>query len=273
MSITLHRVDKRWTRRQPWVLREIDLVLPAGSITVLTGTNGSGKSTLLHVAAGLTPPTRGRISRRGKRVAVVPDRFQPPARMSALAYLTQLGRIRGLDQRQALRRAGELLDRLRVAPDAETPVENLSRGNAQKVLLAQAFLRPVDLLVLDEPETGLEAHARAELDELIGHARAHGAAVLMSDPAYSGSEALEIANGRLRRATPRPCSVSIELVATQDTCDLARVVWAFDGCVVRRVAPDRVRVTLDPTDADRFVSTAVRQGWSVRYLESKEPAQ
>jgi ABC-type multidrug transport system ATPase subunit len=271
MSMELAGVGKRWSRSRPWILRDVDLELAPGSMTVLTGANGSGKSTLLRIVAGLTGPTRGRIRARPRHIAVVPDRFRPPARMSAAAYLNNLGRMRGLSCWEAERRSKELSELLALTASMEAPIEELSKGSAQRVLLAQAFLVPVDLLVLDEPGTALDGAGRARLEQLIAEACGAGAAVIVSDPARSVAGSLRIDNGRLERVQDVSGGgvVVVDLVARHESCDPTRLE---PGLVrsVDRPAADRVRVTVDAAHSDQLLAAALQAGWSVRELRSPE---
>jgi ABC-type multidrug transport system ATPase subunit len=174
----LEAVGKRHGRR--WILERIDLDVPAAALVVVGGANGCGKSTLLRIACGLSSPTRGQVRGRPGRVAFVPDAFVPP-RLDARAFLRHLGRIRGLDGRRAELRIAELAAELAVEPGLDVPLDVLSRGNAKKVALAQAFLAPVDLLVLDEPLATLDEAAVVALERLISRARADGCAVLAAE--------------------------------------------------------------------------------------------
>src|SRR5215813_1950507 len=91
-------MDGVWLRYRggPWVLHEIDLDLPAGSVSVLLGRNGAGKSTLLAAAAGLLRPARGRVVDRPRHVGLAPERFPAEQPLNVLEYLTTAGRMRGL---------------------------------------------------------------------------------------------------------------------------------------------------------------------------------
>ncbi|MFB6894281.1 ATP-binding cassette domain-containing protein [Kitasatospora sp. NPDC056327] len=177
-------VGKRYGRGH-WILRDVDLSLAPGDVLAVVGANGSGKSTLLRVLAGLTRPTTGRVTgpatARRAVVGYVPDRFTAPERLTATAYLTHLGRIRGLTTAAARARAGRLLDRLALAGGADAALRTLSKGNARKVALAQALLVPPDLLVLDEPWSGLDAAAHGVLADLIGETAAGGGTVVFTD--------------------------------------------------------------------------------------------
>jgi ABC-type multidrug transport system ATPase subunit len=199
VTLRLQQVGKRYGRR--WVFEDVDLELPPESLTVVRGANGSGKSTLLRIAAGVTRPSRGTVRRRPQRVALVPDRFAPP-RLSGRAYLEHLGRLRGLGPDVRRRRIDELVELLGLVPGPDVPLHALSRGNAKKVALAQAFLAPAELIVLDEPRAALDQDAEAALEVLVETARAFGAAVLVADHADVPGTASRhvLANGRLEPA-------------------------------------------------------------------------
>jgi ABC-type multidrug transport system ATPase subunit len=145
-------------------------------VVSVVGGNGAGKTTLLRIAAGLSRPETGRVIGRPRPVGYVPDRFTADQHMSALGYLTHLGRIRGIPKPRE--RGAHLLERLALKGSA---LRTLSKGNTQKVALAQALLAPPRLLVLDEPWTGLDAPAQRVLADLIGEVATMGGAVLFTD--------------------------------------------------------------------------------------------
>jgi ABC-type uncharacterized transport system ATPase subunit len=136
-------VSKRYGRRE--ILADVDLQLNAGELLALVGANGSGKSTVLRLMVGLSRPSAGSVQRNADVVSYVPDVFTSHDRLSASAYLRHMGRIRGLSTRTARDRSLELLDRLALSGGADTPMRKLSKGNAQKVALAQALLDPPQL--------------------------------------------------------------------------------------------------------------------------------
>ncbi|MFJ3513680.1 ATP-binding cassette domain-containing protein [Streptomyces sp. NPDC090131] len=179
--MNLTGVGRRYGRRGPWVLRGVSLELPRGALVRIEGGNGGGKSTLLRLVAGLDAPTEGRISGRPRRTAYVPERFPAALPLTALSYLTHLGRVHGLPGVEAARRAADGLERFGAAAYGRTPLAELSKGTSQKVAVAQALLAEPGLLVLDEAWTGLDASARAELDRAVAERTAAGGTVVFVD--------------------------------------------------------------------------------------------
>ncbi|WP_209497370.1 ATP-binding cassette domain-containing protein [Streptomyces sp. PvR006] len=177
----LERVGRRHGLRGAWILREVDLALPAGSLVRVVGTNGTGKSTLLRLVAGVDAPTAGRVTGRPPRTAYVPERFPAALPFTAADYLVHLGRIQGLGSAAARAGAGEWLERFGAGEHARTPMAELSKGTSQKVAVAQALLADPSLLVLDEAWTGLDTGARAELDAAVRSRRAAGGTVVFVD--------------------------------------------------------------------------------------------
>ncbi|MGW6722427.1 ABC transporter ATP-binding protein [Streptomyces sp. NPDC054995] len=177
----LRGVGHRYGLGGRWVLRGVDLALPARALVRMEGGNGAGKSTLLRLLAGIDAPAEGQITGRPARTGYVPERFPAALPLTATGYLVHLGRIHGLRTAEAKRKAGEWLIRFGAAEHARTPLAELSKGTSQKVAVAQALLAAPDLLVLDEAWTGLDTAARAELDRAVAERVAAGATVVFVD--------------------------------------------------------------------------------------------
>jgi ABC-type Mn2+/Zn2+ transport system ATPase subunit len=175
------------------VVAGLDVELAPGRSLALVGTNGSGKSTLLKTLAGLLAPCAGSVSVLGTtpgavpaRVAylsqfhtnslLLPVRVEEVVRMGRFAGRGLLGRLTPADD-AAVR---EALARMDVAGLADAPLRDLSGGQQQRVFIAQALARQADLLLLDEPASGLDAAARALLDEALRTERERGAALVVA---------------------------------------------------------------------------------------------
>ncbi|MCC3651209.1 ABC transporter ATP-binding protein [Streptomyces sp. S07_1.15] len=269
-------VGKRYGRGG-WVLSEVDLRVSAGDVLAVVGGNGSGKSTLLRILAGLSRPTSGTVSGRPPNIGYVPDRFTAHDRISALSYLTHMGRIRGLPASAARARGGHLLERLSLVGGRDASLRTLSKGNAQKVALAQALLVRPGLLVLDEPWSGLDASAHGVLAELIGEVAAQGGAVVFTDhheailKAHAGG-VYAISDGRVtwrggRQARSRTSPVELVLTAPPTGVMPVEVNWpALPGVAGTARRGDAVVLRVAREHSDAVLLTALRHGWSVAGL-------
>ncbi|MFI2378495.1 ABC transporter ATP-binding protein [Streptomyces sp. NPDC018964] len=269
-------VRKRYGRDR-WVLTGVDMEVAAGEVLAVVGGNGSGKSTLLRILAGLSRPTSGTVSGRPRHIGYVPDRFTAHDRVPALSYLTHMGRIRGMPTSAARARGRHLLDRLSLVGGRDAPLRTLSKGNAQKVALAQALLVEPDLLVLDEPWSGLDASAHGVLAELIGEVAARGGAVVFTDhrEAITGTHAdgaYALHDGRVTLLDGQHTPV-VELVLTVPTTGVPPAEvdwWALPGVLdaAGRDETTVLRVTREHSDA--VLLTALRHHWSVDGLTRTE---
>lgn len=212
----LDAVQKRYTRRGPWVLAGVDLELTPGIAVQVAGGNGSGKSTLLRLLAGVQAPTRGAVLGRPAVVGYVPERFPPALRFSPVEYLRLLARARGIAD--ADRRVSALLEGFDLAPHAARRLGELSKGTVQKVAVAQALLASPDLLVLDESWSGLDAAAQAVLAEEVHGRAAAGGIVVFTDHARRAHQVradlhLELKEGLLADSVEpvRPAMTRVEL--------------------------------------------------------------
>ena len=149
------------------VLDQVSVEVADGEIVTLVGPNGAGKTTLLRVLLGLQTPDAGTAAlRAGARVGYLPQRLviDDTLPLTVRRFLA-LGRSqRQKDPAQALAEVG-------VAAIAGAPVQGLSGGEMQRVLLARALLRDPDLLVLDEPVQGVDVSGQGELYALIRRIR------------------------------------------------------------------------------------------------------
>lgn len=160
------------------VARDVSVTASPGDVVAVEGPNGSGKSTLLAAAAGLLPV--GSDSVRPGSVGYAPERATALPRVPLHRWLTGLARTSGVPHGESARRAGDLLLRLGLAHASQVPLQALSRGNAQRALVAQALIADPDLLVLDEPSGGMDAEGVARVVAEIQRAADRGAVVLVA---------------------------------------------------------------------------------------------
>ena len=160
------------------VARDVTLDAAPGDVVAVEGANGSGKSTLLAAAAGLLPADNASV--RPGSVGYSPERAGVLPRIPLQRWLLGLARTAGLGRDESARRAGDLLARLGLAHASAMSLHALSRGNAQRALVAQALLADPDLLVLDEPSGGMDADGVSRVASEIRRAAGRRAVVLVA---------------------------------------------------------------------------------------------
>ncbi|MCV2459329.1 zinc ABC transporter ATP-binding protein AztA [Streptomyces sp. ICN988] len=190
------------------VIRQLTVDIPALAMTTLVGPNGSGKSTLLGVLAGVITPTSGRLRyAQGRPPAFVPQRGAVGDALPLTARQTvEMGRWgeRGLWRRPS-RHDREVVDsamaRLGVADLAARQLGELSGGQRQRVLIAQGLAQQSDLLLLDEPTTGLDPGSRERITVLLTDLVADGTTVVQAthdlEAARAADACLLLGDGRL----------------------------------------------------------------------------
>ena len=172
--LELTAVDLLIGQRQ--LLQQVSLTVSRGEILTIIGPNGAGKTTLLRIALGLLQPTSGQVQRQaGINIGYMPQRLHidPTFPVTVKRFLT----LTGNQQRDKVL---PLLQEVGAAHVLESPLQNISGGELQRVLLARALMRDPDLLVLDEPVQGVDVHGQVELYQLITRIREQrNCAVLM----------------------------------------------------------------------------------------------
>lgn len=188
--ITLSGVTKIYGRRA--VLNEVSLSVEEGTATALIGRNGSGKSTLLAVMAGLLKLSSGvlRQSPPRLRIGYAPEAFTG-TKLPAEQYLRHMGRISGIPPAPLERQITELLEAFHLQPFRKEPVVSFSKGMLQKVNLIQSLLGEPQLLLLDEPLSGLDLPAQYTLIDRLQELKRKGTALVLSVHEPLCVEALE----------------------------------------------------------------------------------
>jgi ABC-type Mn2+/Zn2+ transport system ATPase subunit len=202
------------------VVSEVDLEIRAGDFVGIVGPNGSGKTTLFRGLLGLVPPMAGRVTRSTRAVGYVPQRETlDPIYPVTVEEVVRMGARPRSRSRDVAELARGCLDRVGMSERRADAFSSLSGGQRQRVLIARALMVAPELLLLDEPTSGVDRGAQARIGELL----------------------IELAS-RERLAI---LLVSHQLAMLRET--VRRVLWVAEGRVVEGTADE----LLSPERLDR----------------------
>ena len=194
--LSVHAISKRFGSFQ--AIEDVSFELKSGEILGFLGPNGAGKSTSLRIALGIMSADSGQTSLYGERpslrtlsrVGFLPEERGLYKRMSARHVIAYFARLKGMKRGDALKRADALLERFSLGEFRKTRVSRLSKGMAQKVQILSTLAHQPDILILDEPFSGLDPVNQAELESLIREEHARGASILFSTHVMEHAERL-----------------------------------------------------------------------------------
>jgi ABC-2 type transport system ATP-binding protein len=230
-------------------VEDVSFIARAGEVTGYLGPNGSGKSTTMKMLKGLIEPSEGEILYRGEPIArnrivykqrfgYVPEEPQLYPHLTGAEYLEMVGQLRGLAERHLKEKIDGFLQLLSLYQDRYVPISSYSKGMRQKVLLAAALLHNPEILLLDEPFSGLDVNSALVLRQLIRELAAHGKVVLFSSHELETVERVSsrivilhkgrvVANDSIEQlralmSLPKLEDIFSELAVEQDTQDVTR---------------------------------------------------
>ncbi len=209
-SLTKH-FRNQWTMRRLVALDGLEMAVRPNEIFGLIGPNGAGKTTTFKVVLGLLRATSGAVLFRGAplttaaRAAIgfLPEQPYFYDYLTVEEMLTMYGQLYGLSGKTLRQRVGEVVARVQLDHKRGAPLRSLSKGTLQRVGIAQAILNQPELLILDEPMSGLDPAGRHAMRELIRARQAAGTTIIFSSHILPDAEALcdrvaILTEGRLR---------------------------------------------------------------------------
>jgi len=272
-----------WRTRTP-VLHGIDLSVAAGEVFGFLGPNGAGKTTTIKILMGLVFPTSGAARVLGRpagdrdakqRLGYLPENPYFYDYLSALELLDMVGRLHGMDAASRRRRSHELVERVGLAHAARRPLRSFSKGMMQRAGLAQALMGRPELVVLDEPMSGLDPLGRKEVRDLILELRREGTTVFFSTHILSDATMLCDRVAIIVRGTIRDVGPLGELLSP--AVQSVEVVWDAPAEALEELrrhpgehtatAEGQVLRTTDAAVAQAFVRAVVAAGGEVLQLQ------
>lgn len=245
--LELRQVTKRY-RGIPAV-DDVSFRLEAGTVLGYLGPNGAGKSTTVKVITGMIEPTHGQVLFRGRsiyddlpgyraRLGYVPEEAQVYTHLSGLEYLQLVGRLRAMPEDAITRKARGMLELFGLEHAAESPISDYSKGMKQRVLLSASLMHNPDLIIFDEPLSGLDAVTARLFKDLLLALKREGKAVLY---------------------------ISHVLEVVEQVCD--QVIILAGGKVLANAAPQELtQLTAQPT-LERVFAQMVQQTNTVAAAE------
>jgi ABC-2 type transport system ATP-binding protein len=279
-------------------LDNVSFNLPPASITALVGQNGAGKTTLLRTIAALEEPMQGSIFVDGldvwddprkahRRMGYLPDHFGLYQDLSVRRCLLYAAYAMGIDEAEAKRSADWAAGQVNLQSQLHRQARTLSRGQRQRLALAQAIVHQPRALLLDEPASGLDPEARADLARLMRALAEEGMTILVSSHILAELESyctamLVLEKGRLLRhqsldtlAAPVTAATRVfrlRLAATQDAAPV--IDWlAQKSLAATREEPRLLHITgvLDDTTQQQLLRDLVAAGWGVLEFSAQAP--
>ena len=185
MELAISNIVKTFGDKR--VLEGISLKAEGGKAVGLLGRNGAGKTTTIRIIMGVFPPDSGTVTLDGKtfernkvKIGYLPEERGLYPKKKISEQLQYLGELRGMDKKAAKASYSALLERLELAEYAEKKLETLSKGNQQKIQLAATLMTDPDIVIFDEPFSGLDPVNAMLLEELVKEQIDKGKIVLFS---------------------------------------------------------------------------------------------
>jgi ABC-2 type transport system ATP-binding protein len=288
--IELRGVQKRYDTH--WAVRGLDLVIPRGSTYGLLGPNGAGKTTTIRMILGIIEPTAGEIKvfggpldMRGQdRIGYLPEERGLYRRMTVRKVLVFLAELKGMHKRDVLTRIDWWLERMGLADRANARVQELSKGMQQKVQFIASMLHDPELVILDEPFSGLDPINQQVLKEIVLDLQRKGHTIVFSTHMIDQAERTcdhvciiargqKVVDGTMAEVKKREGGENVALVVDAWTDRARRVLSESAGVQHARVEGTDAEVMLRMgARSSDLLKELVAAEVSIRKFERVEPS-
>lgn len=180
LMMEIQNISKQYKGKK--ILENACLSIYAHQIIALVGKNGSGKSTLLKIIAGLIDADSGAVIKHQQslKIGYVPEVTPSHILFTPEEYLFHMGSIRGMATKQLQQKIDDLLAMFHLQESRNSRIIHFSKGMKQKVMIMQAMLENTDLLILDEPLSGLDPKAQSDLEETLSILKDNGLSIVLT---------------------------------------------------------------------------------------------
>ncbi len=278
LSVEISHVSKSYAGKD--AVRDVSVSIPDGKVLALLGPNGAGKTSLIRMMMGITEPDSGTILFSGRprssdlpnRIGYLPEERGLYRKQRVIEVLEYFAALKGVTSADARQRATRYLERFELADCAQKKIESLSKGMQQKVQLIATLLHEPELLVLDEPMSGLDPVNTRVVMDVIREQRDAGRAVILSTHQmfhaetlaqnvvmiHNGRVVLDGAIGDVRRR------YSEDAVMVDGATDLHGLATVAEAVAIG----DHLKVRLQPASSPReFMAELVAAGRTCQRFE------
>lgn len=289
-AVELRGVTKSYDTFQ--AVKPLDLVVPSGSTYGLLGPNGAGKTTTIRMTMRILQPDRGEILILGRpqsqegldRIGYLPEERGVYRRMKVRKLLQFFGELKGMRGRDLRPRIDEWLERMELADRADAKVQELSKGMQQKIQFIGAILHDPDIVILDEPFSGLDPINQRVLREIINELKQKGRTIIFSTHIIEHAERIcdhvcivargsKVADGTIPDVKREHGNEYVALRFDDANAFNVRGVDRLRGVRVVREHGDGVDVTLhDGADPQHLLHDLLAGGARLRRFEVTQPS-
>ena len=291
-AFQLEDVTKRYGRQD--AVRDLTFTVDRGQICGFLGPNGAGKTTTIRMLLGLVAPTKGRVTvlgwkdvRRARdRVGFLPEERGLYKRMTPVEAVVFFAGLKGMPAAEARRKGTQMLEAQGLGEHLKKPIKSLSKGMAQKVQLVTAVAHDPDLLILDEPFSGLDPVNQQTLEHMIRDLAARGSTVMFSTHVMQHAERLcdrvvllargeKVFDGKVadaKASAPRVLLLEGGL-SPEEAASLPGVLRVEPAPPMEAGGPPRLSALLAPGASVQEALRAVfANGYDVNRFEMREPS-
>lgn len=268
-AIYVSNVHKAYGALQ--VLKGVDLDVARGEVFGLLGPNGAGKTTLTHIILGLLHPDDGAVRVLGEhererisaKIGYLPERPRYHQHFTAREYLATLGQLSDLHGRRLAERVDQVLELVGLGAAADRRIGTYSKGMLQRIGIAQAVLHEPDLLIIDEPASGLDPGGQREMATLLRTLAETGHTIFLCTHQLTEVARLCDRVGVLAHGRVRQVARLVDLQARGRSVAVQVAELPLETAEsLRRIGPeityDRARVTIFPA-SERLINAVLRQ--------------
>ena len=223
-------------------LKGLDLVIEEGQVYGFCGPNGAGKTTTLKILVGLVFPTSGKASIKGidvfndgvearRHIGYLPESYGMPKWDTPRKFLMYMGILSGMPREAASKRIKEISKEINLTDNLDRKIKAISKGNKQRIGIAQALIHDPDVLLFDEPTTGLDPIGRSEVLDTMRAFADKGKTVLFSTHILSDVEKI---------------------------CDVVGII--HEGLLIEEGSPEGLRQKHEAKDLDEVFLKVARHG-------------